>query len=69
MSSRSSRLYFLRPLRSLNICWTVLRMFEESVVVSAILYAVACWGSRLRVVDANRLNKLIRKASDVVGRL
>ncbi|KAI4875848.1 hypothetical protein NFI96_026874 [Prochilodus magdalenae] len=39
----------------------------ESVVASAILYAVACWGSRLRVADANRLNKLIRKASDVVG--
>ncbi|KAI4871845.1 hypothetical protein NFI96_016409 [Prochilodus magdalenae] len=46
---------------------TMLRIFYESVVASAILYAVACWGSRLRVADANRLNKLIRKASDVVG--
>ncbi|KAI4899256.1 hypothetical protein NFI96_012205 [Prochilodus magdalenae] len=45
----------------------MLRIFYESVVASAILYAVACWGSRLRVADAHRLNKLIRKASDVVG--
>ncbi|KAI4903481.1 hypothetical protein NFI96_006181 [Prochilodus magdalenae] len=62
-----SRLYFLRRRRSFNICRTMLRIFYESVVASAILYAVACWGSRLRVADANRLNKLIRKASDVVG--
>ena len=62
-----SRLYFLRRLRSFNICRTMLKIFYESVVASAILYAVACWGSRLRVADANRLNKLIRKASDIVG--
>ncbi|KAK0139729.1 hypothetical protein N1851_023362 [Merluccius polli] len=62
-----SRLYFLRRLRSFNICRTMLRMFYESVVASAILYAVACWGSRLKVRDANRLNKVIRKASHVVG--
>ena len=62
-----SRLYFLRRLRSFNICRTMLRMFYESVVASAILYAIVCWGSRLKVADTNRLNKLIRKASDVVG--
>ncbi|XP_062913008.1 uncharacterized protein LOC134350989 isoform X1 [Mobula hypostoma] len=62
-----SRLYFLRRLRSSNICRTMLRMFYESVVPSAIMFAVVCWGSRLRVADTNRINKLIRKASDVVG--
>ena len=45
----------------------MLRIFYEFVVASAILHAVACWGSRLRVVDTNRLNKLIGKANDVVG--
>ena len=45
----------------------MLRIFYESVVASAILFAVAYWGSRLRVADANRLTKLICKASDVVG--
>ena len=62
-----SRLYFLRRLRSFNICQTMLRMFYESVVASAILFAVVCWGSRLRGAKANRLNELIRKASDVAG--
>ena len=61
-----SRLYFLR-LHSFNICRTMLRIFYESVVASAILFALVCWGSRLRADDTNRLNKLIRKASDVVG--
>ena len=45
----------------------MLRMFYESVMASAIVFAGVCWGSSLRVADANRLNKLIRKASDVVG--
>ena len=62
-----SRLYFLRRLRSFNICRTMLRMFYESVVASAILFAVVCWGSGLRAADTNKLNKLIRRASDIVG--
>lgn len=62
-----SRLYFLRRLRSFNICRTMLRMFYESVVSSAILFALVCWGSRLKVADSNRLNKVIRKAGDVIG--
>lgn len=45
----------------------MLRMFYESVVASAILFAVVCWRSRLRVADVTRLNKLIRKACNVVG--
>ncbi|KAL3067607.1 hypothetical protein OYC64_017352 [Pagothenia borchgrevinki] len=45
----------------------MLRMFYDSVVASVILYAVVCWGSRLKATDANRLNKLIRKAGSVLG--
>ena len=60
-----SCLYFLRRLFSFNICRIMLRMFHESVVASAILFALVCWASRLRGADANRLNKLIRKASDI----
>ncbi|KAJ0001685.1 hypothetical protein NQD34_001481 [Periophthalmus magnuspinnatus] len=37
-----SRLYFLRRLRSFDICRTMLRMFYESMVASAIMYAVVC---------------------------
>lgn len=56
-----------RQLRSFNISRTMLRMSYESVVTSAELNAVVCEGSRLRVVDTNRLNILIRKSSDIVG--
>ena len=34
----------------------MLRMFYESVVASAILCAVVCWESRLRVADAKSVN-------------
>ena len=45
----------------------MLRMFYEFIVASAIFFAVTCWGSGLKVADNNRLNKLIRRAGDVVG--
>ena len=54
-----SRLFFLRRLRSFNICRTMLRMFYQSVVASAIFFAVTCWGSGMKVADTNRLNKLV----------
>lgn len=42
----------------------MLRMFYESVVVPPVCSYML--GSRLKVADHNRLNKLIWKASDVV---
>lgn len=51
--------YFPRRPRSFNTCCTILRVFYQSLVASAILFAVVCWGSELRVADANRFNKLI----------
>lgn len=36
-------------------------------MASALMFAVVCRGSRLRVADANRLNKLMHKASEAVG--
>ena len=62
-----SRLFFPRRLRSFNICRTMLRLFYESVVASVIFFAVTCGGSGLRVADTNRLNKLIRRAGELVG--
>ncbi|TWW56097.1 Homeodomain-interacting protein kinase 1 [Takifugu flavidus] len=39
-----SRMYFLRRLRSFNICRKLLWMFYQSVVASILSYAVVCWG-------------------------
>lgn len=48
----------------------MLRMFYDSVVARLIFYAVGCWGGSMKVVEAKKLNKLIRKAgSEVAGQL
>ena len=39
-----SRLFFLRRLRSFDICGEMLHMFYQSVVASTIFYAAVCWG-------------------------
>ncbi|XP_059209473.1 immunoglobulin lambda-like polypeptide 1 [Centropristis striata] len=39
----------------------------QSVVASTIFFAVVSWGVGIKARDANRLNKLIRKAESVVG--
>ena len=62
-----SRLYFLRRLRSFNVCNKMLQMFYQSVVESTILFAAVSWGAGIKAKDSNRLNKLIRKAESVVG--
>merc|ERR1712035_43413 len=53
-----SRLYFLRKLRSFNVCSKMLHLFYKSVVESAISFAAICWGSGIRARDLNRINKL-----------
>ena len=62
-----SRLYFLRRLRSFNICSKLLSMFYQSVVASILFYAVVCWGGSTTKRDRSRLDKLIRRAGSVVG--
>ena len=62
-----SRLYFLRRLRSFNVCSKLLGMFYQSVVASVLFYAVVCWGGSTKKRDAGRLDRLVRKAGSVVG--
>uniref|UniRef100_A0A8C4X371 B30.2/SPRY domain-containing protein n=1 Tax=Erpetoichthys calabaricus TaxID=27687 RepID=A0A8C4X371_ERPCA len=62
-----SRLYFLRRLASFNICNKMLQMFYQTVVASALFYAVVFWGGSIKRKDASRLDKLVRKASSMVG--
>ena len=55
-----SQLYFLRRLRSFNVCK---QMFYQSIVASTIFFAAVSWGAGIKAKDANRLNKLVRKQS------
>ena len=45
----------------------MLQMFYQSVVASTIFFTVVSWGAGIKAKDANRLNKLIKKAGSVVG--
>ena len=56
-----SRLYFLRRLRSFNICSKLLWMFYQSVVTSVLFYTAVCWGGSISKKDTSRLDKLIRR--------
>ena len=50
-----SRLFFLRWLRSFNVCSDMLCMFYHTVIESALFYAVVCWqrvGQQTKTVGA-----------------
>ncbi|XP_078255787.1 uncharacterized protein LOC144593702 isoform X2 [Rhinoraja longicauda] len=59
-----SRLYLLKRLRSFGVQEALLRTFYNTVVASAIFYGVVCWSSS---ISGKRLDKLVRKASSVLG--
>ena len=52
----------------IDVCSEMLYMFYKSVVESALLYAVVCWGGSLTEKNRRRLDKLIRRAGSVLGR-
>ncbi|KAK3527069.1 hypothetical protein QTP86_008800 [Hemibagrus guttatus] len=62
-----SRLFLLRRLWSFGVQGALLKTFFDSVVASAIFYGVVCWCSSISTADRKRLDKLIRKASSVLG--
>ena len=63
-----SCLFFLRRLRSFNVCSDIMCMFYHTVIESALFSAVVCWGSCTTDKNCRRLDKLVKKASSVVGR-
>ena len=45
----------------------LLRTFFDTVVASAIFFGVVCWGSSISTADRKRLDRLIKRASSVLG--
>ncbi|TWW61412.1 hypothetical protein D4764_04G0000580 [Takifugu flavidus] len=60
----NSRLFLLRRLRSQG---PLLRTFYDSVVGSAIFYGTVCWSSSITDRDRKRMDRLVRRASSVLG--
>ena len=63
-----SRLFFLRRLRSFDVCSAMLHMFYQSVVASVLFYGAVCWGGNMTERNIRRLDRLVKKASSVLGR-
>ena len=53
-----SRLYFLRKLRSFEVCREMLVMFYQAVMASVIFFAAVGWGGNVSKRDSTRLNRL-----------
>ncbi|KAK9513184.1 hypothetical protein VZT92_026740 [Zoarces viviparus] len=60
-----SRLFFLRKLRSFNVCSKMLEMLYH-LLWSVHCTSVVCWRSSIGAGDTNRLNKLVKKAGSIV---
>ena len=56
----------MRTLTPFGVCSALLRTFNKSVVASAILYAVVCWGSGNMGRDKKRM-KSVSKADSILG--
>ncbi|KAI3369132.1 hypothetical protein L3Q82_026097 [Scortum barcoo] len=63
----NSRLFLLRRLRSFGVQGPLLRTFYDSVVASAIFYGIVCWASSITDRDRRRMDRLVRRASSVLG--
>ena len=42
-------------------------MFYQSVMASVLFFGITCWGGNNRASDTFNLNRLVRKASAIVG--
>ena len=62
-----SRLYVLRKLRSFWVQGALLTSFYAPLVASAMFYWVVCWCSSISAAYRKRLDKLIKKASYILG--
>ena len=62
-----SRLHLLRKLRSFGVQGAYLTTYYDSVVASDIFYGVVCWSSSTLAAGRRRLDKLIKKASSILG--
>lgn len=57
-----SRLHLLRRLRSFGVSSAFLRTFYDTVVVSAVFYALMCWRGSGTKRNRKRLDKLVKEA-------
>lgn len=62
-----SRLHLLHRLMSFGVREGLLRTCYDSVVASAMFYAVAAWGSSITASEREKLDRLVKRAGSVLG--
>ena len=63
----SPRMYCLRKLKSFDVNKQLLQMFYTSMITSVLMFGCSSWGDNINKQDKNRLDKVIKKASNVIG--
>ena len=61
------RLYFLRQLKKIKIKKEILHQFYSSTIESILTFSIIVWYGSTTVCKRNRLNKIIKTASKIVG--
>ena len=63
-----TRLFCLRKLKSFHLRHELLQIFYSSSLSSVLTFGLSSWGGNICKHDGGALDKIIRKASAVVGR-
>ena len=64
----NSRMYCTRKLRSFGVNSDMLVTFYNAVICSIIMFGSVCWGGNISKLDRGRLDKIVKKAGQVVGK-
>ena len=64
----NSRMYCVRKLRSFGVNSDMLVTFYNAVICSIITFGSVYWGGNISKLDRGTLEKIVKKASHVVGK-
>ena len=67
LKKTNSSLYCLSKLRSFHVNQKMLQIFYLSVIHSILSFGITCWGGNLTQADVDKINRLIRKAGNIIG--
>lgn len=63
----NQRVYLLRKLNSFNVNKNILNNFYCSFIESLFTFSFICWFKSLSLVDKNRLQKIVKICSKIIG--
>jgi hypothetical protein len=59
----SSRMYFVRQLRKLNVDGKIMDLFYTSIVQSVVSFAIVCWFGNCSAQSKDKLNRIVRNSA------